>query len=743
MRQRDLSIEENISMLSGRQWIQFNDMLGRHFDVTEWMDEDEKRYRQRPVVNLLVPWFLITHARMTENAPIITFVPGPDQKDAALAEVLDVICKKTWREAGMTSVIDRLYSWLIPSGQVNFMSKVDLTKGAFRPRIGRAMVPVHQQGMPLPGPNGQPMQVESDNVPLDDDWQPNAFIDAESGQLVPTAEPVYDREGRIVVDVLPAPCVRGTFGNAIPWHEKPEHLMVGFYTPEYVWDTWGLEIDPDVSGVTEGSESMESMLFGHGYFTPGEVSFLSAGGTLDGKRNLCRVYQYFQKPQLRDPSLRETPTSPGGRYTVFTRSKILVDGNRPVAYPYTSPIRQLTFVEIPGRPSGTSVQSSLNGPQKNYNKRRGQIGEHATLTANPKAIIDRASGIEEGQWTNEPGTAIIANMRAQVQPVMWMTPPELGASVPNDADRSRDEIDTIGNLKGTGGEPLSPDESGEARKERRFDSDRYVGPTQRRATEEFGRMFEDWKALFPIIYDEARVIRDSGEDNLFRSALVMPELFTEGLVHVVPDLESMMPESRGERQSRAYTLWKDGALGDPADPNVRSAFLEMSRFPHLSRITRFGSVDAQTADQENGALLMGEPCPVLPFYDHAEHLRLHNKFRKTREYLKVPPDIRQIFEIHCAMHEQALAVQQQQQMQQQLQQQAQQRAMLGGGPGGGGPPSGPPQGAGPKPSMAAAQTMGNPPSGFAAPAPSQPSQGAPGHLPPRVLGNTASSPAGM
>ena len=247
-------------------------------------------------------------------------------------------------------------------------------------------------------------------------------------------------------------------------------------------------------------------------------------------------------------------------------------------------------------------------------------------------------------------------------------------------------------------------------------------------------MYEDWNALYPVIYDEERVIRDAGEDNTFRTAMVMPILFQEGKVNVVPDLESMLPESRGERQSRLYTLWKDAALGDPMDPEVRQRFLEMSRFPHLSRVARFGTVDAQTADQENGALLVGEPVPVLEFYDHAEHLRIHNKFRKTREYLKLDPMIRQMFDIHCQMHEQMYAMQQQQMMVQQAQQNAllnPQQPQQGGG------------GGGPAPSNVSAQQMAAQPGGMTPPAPSQPMDGAPGRLPPRVLGTTAAIPAGM
>lgn len=735
IRSRDRNIERNLRMLAGQHWIQYNPIAGRYFDVSEWMNETERKYRQRPVINLLLPWFLLTHARMTENPPILSWVPGPDEADAMLAEVADVLFKTVWRNAGMTSVIDRLYTWLIPAGRVYWASRVDLNKGAFKPRVARAAVPIVANGQPILDATGQPQTIEMDGVPLGEQWEPLAHFDALSGQLVPLAEPVYDREGQIGVDVLPPMCVRSEWGEHVAHHEKAWHQTVGFFTPEQVYERWGVECEPDVAAVVSENSVIETSLFGHGFFGLEDARMLNQGSASTAKRNLCKVYQHWQRPSMRDPRLRETPTSPGGRYTVFTDTRILVDGTRPVAFPYTSPIRCLDFVNLPGRPSGTSVQDALNTPQTTYNKRRAQLGEHATLTANPKALIDVASGIDETRWTNEPGTAHLVTRRPQVAAVEWLVPPTLGASVGEDADRSREEVEFIGSLKGTGGEPLSPDESGEARKERRYDADRYVGPTQRRAAEEFARMAEDWLALAPVIYDEERVLRDAGEDNVFRSVLVMPELFQQGKVHCVPDLESMLPESRGERQSRMYTLWKDGALGDPADPEVRARFLEQSRFPHLSRVARFGSVDAVTADQENGALILGQPVPVLPFYDHAEHLRIHNRFRKTREFLKLDPFIRSAFDQHCLFHEQALAIQMQEQAMQ---------AMLGMPPGMPGAPmmGGGGGGGGPAPSNVRASAIAGAPPGALPPGgPTPPSDGVPGRLPPRVLGTTAAVPA--
>ena len=137
VRRRDRQIEENIRMLAGQQWSVFNQRLGRFVDVTSWMTNDEKKWRQRPVFNRLLPWFIITHARMTENPPIVTFQPGPDRADSMLAETNDIIFKSKWRDVKMSEVWDRASAWLIPSGTVYLESGINTKKGKFVQFEGR------------------------------------------------------------------------------------------------------------------------------------------------------------------------------------------------------------------------------------------------------------------------------------------------------------------------------------------------------------------------------------------------------------------------------------------------------------------------------------------------------------------------------------------------------------------------------------------------------------------------------
>jgi hypothetical protein len=72
-------------------------------------------------------------------------------------------------------------------------------------------------------------------------------------------------------------------------------------------------------------------------------------------------------------------------------------------------------------------------------------------------------------------------------------------------------------------------------------------------------------------------------------------------------------------------------------------------------------LDARLARNEN--LLIAGGTAIVPnsWDDHGIHLREHNDYRKTQDYLTADQDIKQKFEFHCTQHEallnQALAKQ--------------------------------------------------------------------------------------
>lgn len=687
MRPYSRQIEENVRMLSGQQWSMYHPVLGMWMNVTDWMDEDEQRWRQRPVFNRILPWFIITHARATENPPIVTFTPGPDRIDAELAEVMDVSHKILWRELGMVDAVDRLMGWVIVGGRGHLISRIDLNGGPLKKWIGTANVPVldYETEEPMVGPDGQPITQEVPDVPIGEDGNPLAIITPD-GQLQITGEPHSAREGVLKVDVLSPLQVRGEWGPQA-WHEKRFHSMTTFETPEEIWDRYQIDVEPDIRGgsVSDVGE-LERILFGTGFYgaASSELRNQSSATSTEG---YVEVRHLWQRPQPY-PGMEETEESAGGRYLCATKKQVLYDGPRQAPFPYTSPISSFEFVRIPGRHGGTTPQEAMNPTQKAYNEGYARVKEHVNLSTNPKAIIDSQSGIIEGQWTNAPGDNLIATRRPGVAAVEYISPPALGNDVYKLQEMLLNELIETGNLRGTEGEIPSPQASGELVKELRFNSDRFLGPTLRRAVEEMGRMVETWGVLLPIIWDEEKILTYAGDDNVARTLVVMPEMFERGKIQVVPDVESMLPEGRGEKQQQMFAMYMNGLFGPPGTPEAVNRFYELAHFPHMSRLARPGGVDRVTAEQENGQLVQGadpRTIPVYEWYDHGVHLQVLENFMKSPEFKKQHPRIQSGFVFHRQAHMMYL----QQQMMQQMAMQAEQNALAAGGaPGGGAKPKG-------------------------------------------------------
>jgi hypothetical protein len=655
LRYRDRQVEENIRMLAGQHYSVWSDLFGKFIDLSSMWTEDERRWRQRPAVNHLLLWFMLLHARLTENPPIITFQPSTlDRVDAMLAEVSDAIYKHVSREVDLAEVIETMYRWLIPSGEAYVKSRIDPFAGDLRQWIGPAAL----SSPGLVGPDGMPLQMLAEAVPYDRDGNPLAELQ-EDGSFIITGEPHSEPEGGMSMDALSCLEVRGQWGASIPWHKKRWHIHRSFLTPEEVWDLYQIEVQPDTFGdQAESGEELKRLLFGDGFF--GAAGARGIGmGTNAKTDGFVEVLEYWHKPS-RFPGMEQTDESAGGRLLVATREKVLRDGARPFRFKYTSPIRQFQFVSLPGRPSGTSPQEMLNPIQRAYNRGWAQFLEHRNLCTNPIGVVDNASGISSGQITNKPGQMVSVSRRPGVPVLEFVAPPPLGTDSYRIQEMLGAEIRFLGNIDGGTGELPSPDSSGELVKELRFNSDRFVGPTARRSVTEIARVAEDWMVMIPLIWDQQKILTVPGEDNIVRAFTVLPEILEGGKINAFPDVESMLPESRGERQAKVRQLYVDGAFGPPGSPPAIRRYMELSRFPHLSRAARPGGVHYSTAQTQLGQLLQGVPAPeipVFPWYDSLVHLEVLEEFMASTDFLSMDVPIQAEIVLHHSRHEGQLAAQ--------------------------------------------------------------------------------------
>lgn len=679
LRQRDKQVEENLRMLAGQQNIVWNALAGRWQDVTNWLSDEDRKWRQRPIVNRLLYWFTLTHSRLTENVPIVAFKPATlDRMDAMLSEVMDPVYKTIWQQTNMEDVIDERASILIPCGEVFTVSRLDLTAGDMRPRIGPAMLQSQ-------GSQGEPLELYAEAVPYDEQGQPLAQL-APDGTYEVTGEPFMEPEGQISVDVLNPVQVRGEWG-ARPWHKKGWHMFYAFVPLQEIADRYGVTVDAEAEPVLGTSTEMGRILMGSGYFGSMSARAGSEGVITNFAEGYAGVWTMWQRPATNDPQLRETEESPGGRLLIFTKTQVLYDGPREAHFRYTSPIRKYSFIRVPGRPAGTSPQEPMNSLQRAYNKGWGQILQHRDLCTNPFIVIDQHTGLKSKDITNRPGTILKVVRRTNIPPIEMISPPRLGEEVFRTQGLLRDELQDFGSLEGTEGRPPTTDSSGELVKELRVNSDRYLSATARRSVVEDARMIEDWIALVQVSWDQEKVITYAGEDQAATTVVVYPELFKQGRVNVVPDIESAMPEGRGERQAKLLQLYRDGVFGPPGTPEAARVYLDMFRFPHLGRAAMWGRTDGVTARQENGRLAMGEPAeaiPLFPWYSDEIHIAIHEEYMKAPEFVGLDPQIQMAFMIHWQAHTQRLQAQLAQQLAAQAALQAQSQA--GPDTGSAGPP---------------------------------------------------------
>jgi hypothetical protein len=652
-RTRDREIEEHVRMLVGQQWSVYNPLLGRWVDVSQFLSDDEKKWRQRPVFNRLLPWYLLMHARMTENPPIMTFVPGPDRIDGQLAETMDTVGKAIAREASQADCWDRISAWMLVAGIGYAQTRFDSTQGELRPVTAQMTLPVAgPDGQPMLDEMGQPVTVDMPDVPLGPNGEPLAVaVMGPDGvpQLQSTGEPRMEPEGRFVLEPLSPLEVRGEWGPA-PWHLKAWHYTNTWVRPERVLSDYGIDTAGLVRAGNAGSPDtgeMSRLLYGAGYYGAATTTLTGDAASATAREGLVNLRCLWVRPQ---------GAGDEGRFLCAAGDLVLYDGPRPANFPYTSPIRCWQFANIPGRQGGTAPIAPLVPVQRAYNRRWAQLFDSAALASTPKPIIDQASGLQPGQWNSRPNEPVFLNKRAGVNAVDYLVPPPIGADVWRIMQELRNEFDELGFVKGATGATPTTDASGELVKELRLNSDRPMGATLKRAVEEWARWNEDVMAMIPVVWPFEKVIRYAGDDNRARTMTLQPYLFQQGKVDVVPDTESMLPEGRGERQQRATMMWQNGAFGVPQSPQAIRTYLDLARFPHLGRTAKPGGVDWTMAEQENASLMDPESPepPIFEWYDHAVHLDVHEQFMKSPEFLKLDPQMQGRFVLHRGEHINAL-----------------------------------------------------------------------------------------
>jgi hypothetical protein len=636
------TVEEHVRFLSGRHWDVWSAIQGKFIDALQYMTENERRWRHKPSMDYLTYWFLLTHAKVTENPPAVSFMPGnADRESAMLAEVMEPLHKFIFQDAEMDDVNMKALAWALVAGQAYIMSMVDPEKGDETEQIGPAVLSLARE-------DGSTIERPVDAVPFDEKGEPLAKLveqdDGEVGYDV-TGEPYKLREGAIDAAALCPLEVRAEWGQNVKWNRKRWMTHRWFKTPAEVKKLFGIDVEADAfPDGDSGPGYLERLLFGAGYFGSARGD-MTAIGTSDNTQMMTGYvcgYTRWERP--------DGARLPKGRLTIVTEKHVLWDSERPYDCEAAGPIRQLGWVQIPGRPFPTTVLERMVPIQKRLNRVEAQIAEHTDKCTNPMLFAASNTGIDPDDFEATPGKVIeYEPIPGQGEPAHWLPPGNLSSDVWRHKEDLRQQLFIIGGMAGNDGTPPTSDPSGDLIQELRFNADRTIAPLIRSLVLANADVAQDWIAMLPTIWTEEKIISIAGDDSVVRTVTVLPEMF-QGAVHVRPIIESAAPESRQERQQRVEHLFGLGAFGDPQVPGgpAVSRLLELSRFPDLNRASRPGGIHRVTAERNLGKLSRGESAdsiPLLEVYDFDTHIAVTEDHMASPEFLDYPEPVQEQFHL--------------------------------------------------------------------------------------------------
>lgn len=672
---RDRTVEENIRMLSGRQWDVWSPVLGQFVDPTRYLTDSEKRWRQRPVVNVLQYWFLLTHARITETPPTITFQPATaDRNDAVLAETLDTVFKTLWSgELDMDDVLLRAAAWLITSGECYFETGAEYGANASQyllqapatlsmTRDDGSMIE-RDTSEPVPyGMDGQPM---ASLVPQGDDYGyqvPDYQAEGYQGQ-----QPAMVKEGCPKVRVYSPLEVRAEWGAGIPWVDKRWVICRRFLTVEEVKDLYGVDVTPDTNGsagdVGGSTGALKRMLFGAGNFQS-VGNWGVTGDDTSAAGQYCTVDTMWEKPDAAVSP--ETGDSPGGRLLVVTPNAVLHDSARPYKTQGAGPIRRAQFVQVPGRAGlGSTPLEQMVPVQKTYNRGWAQILEHRNRCTNPILVYDAASGFAD-QMSNLPGAMVQADFAATAgrPPAAYLAPPPLSSDVWKIQQMLFQLLMQLGSMAGAEGETPTDSASGELVAQLRFNSDRPVSVAVRSLAYALAGVADDLTAVLPTCWPAEKTITYAGQDAILRTVTILPEMWDQGHVHAKPDLISAVPESQPARQAKLERWYGEGVFGPPGTPEANEKFLSVVQFPDMNRVTRLdGGEDKATCERFIVQIVQGAPAQQItaqfkPWYNYDVFLKTVRDHNASPDFLSYDQNtqagLSQLYEAIIVARKQAL-----------------------------------------------------------------------------------------
>lgn len=358
--------------------------------------------------------------------------------------------------------------------------------------------------------------------------------------------------------------------------------------------------------------------------------------------DLVLLKEYMEKPSRKHKE---------GRYIVTTSNVVLKNLTlKDVLGPHNfEELPQIKFddIYIPDRYYGESTVSQLIAPQEALNRTISQAIEVKNLMCKPKWLVPKGHGIDENQFTSEPGEIIEYEEGKRPEIV---DPPMLNPAFVTIIEVINNDLEEISGVfeiqKGTTPPGIKAasavaliQEQGQTR---HIPRSVLFEQNQVKLGMKLLKMAKDF-------YLEERLIRLVGENNSIEAFYFLGEDLNSFDVRV--QHSSSFPTLKTAQEEKILTLMQYGLLQNQSPQKI----LEKLSLGDLYEANDLDQLNYSRAKKEN--ILMSQGIPVLPAFheNHMIHEQEHIRYMTSEEFYRKPEFIKNIFYRHIIQTRQMAA----------------------------------------------------------------------------------------
>ncbi len=440
----------------------------------------------------------------------------------------------------------------------------------------------------------------------------------------PSAGPVYNGEalGDVTVDYCsPLEMFIDPFARSLDEASWVIHARVR--PVEYIEAKYGVKVS---------SEQVESLaaIGIHGEFKT---------SVTEGAIPAALVKEYWERPSA---------VVPRGRYAVVSGNKVLYESENPYADICPIPFVSMVHIPVPGRLFGDSVVTHLRQVNVAYNKLKSDIVESTTKLTNPPLFAPANAFLKPPEFS--PGEVCYYNplIPGKIDQLKLEPFPPHTMNVLMRLIQERDDISGVNEVS-RGIVPRGV-RSGDALAHLSEQDEIRLAVTARNYEAMIGKAMTMVLWLAREFYDLPRTIRVLGENSqreavLFKSEDIPPD------ADVRVEAGSTLPKSQAREQQFLLGLWDRQIITDPR------LVLRFTHYGSAQELLGDIELDTSQAQRENTRMSEGEQVVVEDYHNHMVHLAEHNRYRKTVDFERLPPERRDLFRQHVSAHQQYLMMQ--------------------------------------------------------------------------------------